>query len=62
MSAEALRAYTIDRINKRIGEHAGDLIERADAPLEQMRYAQGMIAGLKEAVELQNEAYKGMGA
>lgn len=62
MSAEALRAFTIEKINKRANEHAEDLIGRADAPLDQMRYAQGVIRGLREAVELQNEAYKGMGA
>ena len=60
MAAELLRMVTIDRVNKRIGEYVEVLLGFHDRPLDEIRLMQGKIAGLREAVELQNEAYKGM--
>ncbi len=62
MSAEALRAFTTEKVNTEIGDYARDLVEKSAAPLDEMRFAQGFIAGLKRGLELQNEAYRVMGA
>lgn len=62
MSAEALRAFTREKIQARANEYAEDLIRQHEMPQDQMRYFQGVIAGLRESVELQDQAYKGMGA
>ena len=60
MSAEALRAFTIDQVNKEAVLYVEDLVSSTDAPLDRLRYAQGFIAGLKRAIELQQEAWRGM--
>lgn len=60
MSAELLQQVTIDRINRAIDEQVYFLTETHDQPLDTIRIAQGTIRGLKMAVELQSEAYKGM--
>lgn len=61
MSAELLRQITIERVNKEIAAEIEALVELHDQPLDMIRVAQGRIAGLKRAVEIQNESYKGMG-
>jgi hypothetical protein len=58
--SESLRARTTDRVNRRINEIADELCTMFQAPLDQMRYQQGLIAGLKESVHLQAEAAKGL--
>ena len=58
--SESLRASTADRVNRRVDELAGELSLMFEMPLDQMRYLQGKIAGLKEAVDLQAEAHRGL--
>ena len=60
MSAELLRQITIDRINKAIDEQVDYLTETHDQPLDAIRIAQGTIRGLKLAVQLQDQIYRGM--
>lgn len=60
MSAEALRAFTVEKVNREAEMYVDELVELTEATLDRMRYSQGFIAGLKRAVELQSEAYKGM--
>lgn len=60
MSAEALRAFTHEKVNKEAEMYVEELIGQIDGPLERVRYNQGFIAGLRRAVELQNEAFKGL--
>jgi len=55
MSVYQLRDRTTFLIEQRVAEVTGELAERRDS-LEEMRFQQGRIAGLKEAVVLQNEA------
>lgn len=61
MSAEALRAYTRDKVATRIGEYTEEAIAATDWPLDKIRLNQGIIRGMREALDLQQEAYKGMG-
>lgn len=61
MSAEALQHHTVQKVRDRIEDYAGELCELADAPLDRLRFSQGVIAGLREALELQRAAYKEMG-
>ena len=51
---------TVDKVNKRIDEYVEALLGFHDRPLDEIRLMQGKIAGLREAVELQTEAYRGM--
>ena len=60
MSAEALRAFTIEKVNKEAALYVEDMLTRIEAPLDHMRFAQGYVAGLRRAIELQQEAYRGM--
>lgn len=60
MSAEALRAFTHEKVNKEAEMYVEELIGQIDGPLERVRYNQGFIAGLRRAVELQEEAFKGI--
>jgi hypothetical protein len=60
MSAEALRAFTTEKVNKEAALYVEDLLTRIEAPLDQLRYGQGFVAGLRRAIELQQEAYRGM--
>lgn len=58
--SELLRQLTVERINRRIREHVDTLTDGHTLDLTDLRLAQGKIAGLVEAVEIQNEAFKGM--
>lgn len=60
MSAEALRAFTHEKVNKEAEMYVEELIGQIDGPLDRVRYNQGYVAGLRRAMELQDEAYKGM--
>ena len=60
MSAEALRMFTADRVNRELAMYVEELLTGTDVPLDRLRYAQGFVAGLKRAVEIQQEAWKGM--
>lgn len=62
MSAEALKAFTEDRIRRRVAEYASDLVSRSNATLDDMRLVQGVIRGLNEAMDEQTEAYRNLGA
>lgn len=61
MSAEALRAFTVEKVRAKIDEYAGELAEQTDWPVDKLRLNQGIIRGLREGLALQQEAYKGMG-
>jgi hypothetical protein len=60
VSAEALRAFTHEKVNKEAEMYVEEMLLSPDSSLDKMRYAQGFVAGLRRAVELQNEAFKGM--
>lgn len=60
MSAEALRQITIERVNREIDQQLAYLTETTDQPIDAVRLTQGVIKGLKLAIDLQNAAYKGM--
>lgn len=62
MSAEALKAFTEDRIRRRVAEYSSDLMSRSNATLDDMRLVQGVIRGLNEAMDEQTEAYRNLGA
>lgn len=62
MSAEALRAFTTEKINKEAAFFVDDLATAIEAPLDRLRYTQGFLAGLRRALELQQDAYKGLGS
>lgn len=61
MSAEALRAFTAEKVRGKINEYAEELSEQTEWPVDRLRLNQGIIRGLREALDLQQEAYKGMG-
>lgn len=61
MSAEALRAYTREKVQARINDYAEELSGQTEWTVDQMRLNQGIIRGMREALDLQQEAYKGMG-
>lgn len=61
MSAEALRAFTAEKVNKEAAFFVDDLTTAIEAPLDRLRYTQGFLAGLRRALELQQDAYMGMG-
>jgi hypothetical protein len=60
MSAEALRAFTIDKVNKEASMFVEETMTGREMPLDAIRYNQGFVAGMRRAVELQQEAYRGM--
>lgn len=60
MSAIGLRERTTEVVRRRVDELAEELADRLDS-LDQMRFTQGKIAGLREALELQAEAYRSIG-
>ena len=62
MSAEALRAFTEERIRRKINEYATDLSSRSTATLDEIRLVQGVIRGLTEAIDEQSDAYRNLGA
>ena len=62
MSAEVLRQLTVDHINRAIGDQVQYLTDTHDQSIDAVRITQGMISGLKLAVQLQDEAYKRMNA
>jgi hypothetical protein len=57
MSAEALRVFTAEKVNKEAGLYVEEILTSTEAPLDRIRYNQGFVAGLRRAVELQQEAY-----
>lgn len=60
MSADALRHYTIDKVNLAINEHVHALLTNHELDLPTVRLIVGKIAGLKDAIELMSDAHKGM--
>ena len=56
MSAEALRAFTHEKVNKEAEMYVEELIGQIDGTLDRVRYNQGYVAGLRRAMELQDEA------
>lgn len=60
MSAEALRQITIERVNREIDQQLAFLTETTDQPIDAVRLTQGVIKGLKLAIDLQNAAFRGM--
>lgn len=61
MSAELLRHVTNERVNAKVAEYVEALTRVHDRPLDEIRLMQGKIAGLREAMEIQREAARGMG-
>lgn len=60
MSAIGLRERTAELVRRRVDELAEELVSRLD-PLDQMRWTQGKIDGLREALAIQAEAYRSIG-
>lgn len=58
MSAESLRHGARQRIEAHIDDVVQELVHRTGDTEAQMRLLQGRIMGLREALELLNEAYK----
>ena len=61
MSAMALRERTVEAVREMVDEAAERLATNYTDTLDYMRYTQGRIAGLREALELQAEAYRHIG-
>jgi len=61
MSAHALKHLTQEKVGKLANEYAGYLVERSQDGLDQMRFNQGFIQGLRAALEQQEDAYKELG-
>ena len=61
MSAQALREATVYRVRKQADDHTRILIEYKTASLDEMRYYQGVIEGLRIALSEQEEAYRAIG-
>ena len=57
MSGFSLKERLLERIQERVDEAGEDLVSRKDA-LEEMRFTQGRIAGLREAAALLGEVYR----
>jgi hypothetical protein len=60
MSAEALRAFTAEKVNREAEMYVEETLLSPESSLDKLRYAQGFVAGLKRAIELQDAAYRGM--
>ena len=61
MSAHAMKAESERRLRKLVDEHAEALADRVTDDLGQMRFNQGVIAGLRMAIETQQDAYRHLG-
>lgn len=61
MSAQALRQSAKAVLQKKIDEFGNDLIDNTNAPLDQMRVSQGIVQGLRIALDAIDEGYKIMG-
>jgi hypothetical protein len=60
MSADLLRSRLTDDIVARVSEFAGIIVEQRQAPLDEIRYNQGLIAGLRLAKDLLDERYRNL--
>ena len=58
MSADLLQSRLTGDIQKRVDEEVTILVSQRQAPLDDMRYHQGVIAGLREAKSLLDERAK----
>jgi hypothetical protein len=58
MSIESLRGNAATKMREQIGSHTELLATSTNAPLEQMRAWQGIITGLKLAMQILDDEYQ----
>lgn len=61
MSAQDLRSETRRRAAMLENQHAAELIEGVELSHPQLNYRQGVVAGLRLAMDAMDEAYRAIG-
>ena len=62
MSVDLLRSRLAQDIVEQVDHQAAILADARQAPLDELRHAQGMIAGLRLAKDLLDERYRNLHA
>lgn len=62
MSADLLRSRLEQDLTREANERAEILVDQRQAPLDEMRFNQGFIAGLRHAAQLLDERSKNLHA
>ena len=60
MSADLLRSRLSEDIIDKVSEYAGIIVEQRHGTLDEIRYNQGLIAGLRLAKDLLDERYRNL--
>lgn len=62
MSVELLRSRLSEDLHRVINETAAVLVDQRQASLDEMRYNQGLIAGMRIAIDKLDDRYKNLHA